>query len=219
MIQWLSELKTQRVLEVGAGIGNTAARMTSLGWEVTALEPDPVLFARLSKRLGAGARCERFLAHQPAAPYDAIVAESVLFQMKLTEAFAHARALLRPGGYLAFIEAVWTERIDGATSRQLHENTQRLFGIPVGSQEPMTWRDWRGHLMDSGFETVHAELLLRGSGGHPPTGNWPASILAVVRDPRLALWMARYRVRKRLAKVPQGIQESWIFLGRSLGRQ
>jgi SAM-dependent methyltransferase len=215
MLRWLAELKTRRVLEVGAGIGNTAARMAALGWDVTALEPDPVLFARLRKRLGASARCEGFLAHQPTAPYDAIVAESVLFQMKLAEAFAHARALLRPGGYLAFIEAVWSDRIDGATSRQLHENTQRLFGIPIGSHEPLTWRDWTGHLTSCGFETVHAELLPRGSVGHPPTDNWPASIVAVVRDPRLAFWMARYRVRKRFARVPRGLQHSWIFLGRS----
>jgi SAM-dependent methyltransferase len=219
MLRWLAELKTRRVLEVGAGIGNTSARMAALGWEVTALEPDPVLFTRLRKRLGTSARCERFLDHQSIEPYDAIVAESVLFQMKLAEAFAHARALLKPGGYLAFVEAVWTERIDVATSRELHENTRCLFGIPVGTQEPMTWQDWSDHLTGCGFETVHAELLPRGSAGHPPTHNWPASIVAVLRDPRLALWMARYRVRKRFAKVPQDIQESWVFLGRSLKRQ
>jgi SAM-dependent methyltransferase len=215
ILWWLSELDVRRVLEVGAGIGNTATRMASLGWDVTAIEPDPVLFTRLRSCLGAAARCEQFLDHRPAAPYDAVVAESVFFQMNLAEVFAHTRAVLRPGGYLAFVEAVWTEKVDAATSRQLHETTQRLFGIAVGSREPMTWRDWSRQLTQAGFETVHAQLLPRGSAGHPPTANWPTSIAAMIRDPRLALWTVRYRARKRVVRMPSDVQESRIFLGRS----
>jgi len=217
ILRWLAEQNVRRVLEVGAGIGNTAARMASLGWDVTAIEPDPVLFARLRKRLGGSARCEQFLGHRPAARYDAIVAESVFFQMNLTQVFAHARDLLKAGGYLAFVEAVWTEKVTAAISSELHDSTQRLFGIPVGSREPLTWRDWSELLSESGFETLRAELLPRGSAGHPPTANWPASIAAIVRDPRLALWMARYRQRKRFARMPAGVQESRIFLGRTCG--
>jgi hypothetical protein len=154
------------------------------------------------------------MGHGPAAPYDAIIAESVFFQMNLELVFAHAQALLRPGGYLAFVEAVWTERITAAKSSELHENTKRLFGIAVGSREPLTWQDWSKHLQDCGFETVYAELLPRGSAGHPPTVHWPASIFAIARDPRLVLWMALYRVRKRFARMPAGILESRLFLGR-----
>ena len=108
VLAWLSEQGVRRILEVGAGIGNTSARMASKGWDVTALEPDGILFAKLRKRLGAAARCEPFLSHRSAQPYDAIIAESVFFQMDLAHVFAHARALLKPGGYLAFVEAVWT---------------------------------------------------------------------------------------------------------------
>jgi SAM-dependent methyltransferase len=219
ILRWLTERNVQRVLEIGAGIGNTAARMASLGWDVTAIEPDPILFARLKERLGSPARCESFLGHQPSAPYDAIIAESVFFQMDLARAFAYAGTLLKPGGYLAFVEAVWTDRITPAMSRELHGNTQRLFGIPVGSREPLTWHDWARHLRDSGFDTVHAELLPRGSVGHPPTVDWASSIRAMVRDPRLVLWMARYRVRKRFARMPMEVQESRIFLGRSSERR
>jgi SAM-dependent methyltransferase len=218
VLRWLADRNVHRVLEIGAGIGNTAARMTSLGWDVTAIDPDPILFARLKERLGPSARCESFLRHGPTAPYDAIIAESVFFQMDLAQVFAHAGALLKPGGYLAFVEAVWTDRVTAEMSRELHENTQRLFGVPVGSREPLTWRDWSKHLRDSGFETVHAELLPRGSVGHPPTVNWPSSFRAMVRDPRLVLWMARYRLRKRLARMPAEVQESWIFLGKRFGK-
>jgi SAM-dependent methyltransferase len=214
ILGWLAESKVRRVLEVGAGIGNTAGRMASLGWDVTALEPDPVLFARLKRRLDGAALCEQFLTHHPTAPYDAVVAESVLFQMDIAEACAHASVLLRPGGYLALVDAVWTDGIDAATSRQLYETTQHLFGMPVGSREPLTWRDWSHQLALSGFETVHAELLLPGSTGHAPSANWPASIAAIVRAPRLALWSVRYRARLHLAIMPRRAQESWVFVGR-----
>jgi len=210
----LSACGVRRVLEIGAGIGNTTARMIARGWEVTALEPDPVLYERLRRRAPAVARCEPFLRHAPATRYEAIVAESVLFQMDLPEAFNHAAALLEPGGYLAFIEAVWTERITAALSRALHENTRQLFGIAVGTREPLTWDDWLRCLRHAGFSAIHSELLTRGSAGHPPTRNRAATLLAVVRDPRLLIWMARFRSRKRSAKMPSGIQESRLFLGR-----
>lgn len=214
MLDWLAERNVRRVLEVGAGIGITAARMASRGWDVTALEPDPVMFARLKRRLGNAAICERFLTHRPTVPYDAVVAESVFFQMDIAQVCKHARALLRPGGTLAFVEAIWTEKIDAATSERLHEMTQHLFGMAAGSREPITWRDWSHQLTLSGFETVHAELLSPGSAGHAPTANWPASIAAMIRDPRLALWSARYRARQRLATMPKA-QESWVYVGRS----
>ncbi|HUI63019.1 MAG TPA: hypothetical protein VLX90_22515, partial [Steroidobacteraceae bacterium] len=37
ILQWLSERGVHRVLEVGAGIGNTAMRMADRGWDVVAL--------------------------------------------------------------------------------------------------------------------------------------------------------------------------------------
>ena len=215
MLRWLSERGVRRILEVGAGIGNTSARMVALGWEVTSIEPDPVLFTTLCRQSGVSARCEPFLQHVATVPYDAIVAESVLFQLDLVQTFTRARTLLKPGGYLAFNEAVWAEKISAAQSHELHTTTARLFGIPVGSREPLTWRDWSDTLHSTGFETLHAELLPRGSAGHPPTANRTSSLMAVIRDPRLAMWMARYRMRKRSAPMPPGAQESWLYLGRS----
>ncbi len=215
ILQWLGEQHVRRVLEVGAGIGNTASRMVALGWDVTALEPDPILFTALQKRLGARARGETFLGHRPTQLYDAIVAESAFFQMDLALTFAHARALLEPGGHLAFVEAVWTDKATAATSRELHAKTLRLFGIAVGSYEPSTARDWCDHLRNAGFDVVQKERLPRGSAGSPPTPAWRASIPAMCRDPRLMLWMARFRLRKRLSRMPVGVQESWIFLART----
>lgn len=215
ILQLLRERGVRQVLEIGAGIGNTAVRMLDLGWDVTALEPDPVLFETLRKRLGGSARCESFLVHEAVVPYDAIVAESVFCMLDLPRTFAHARALLKPGGYLASVDAVWTDGVSAAQSKAWHEQTLRLFGIPVASRERLTWADWLRYLHDCGFETQCAERLPRGSAGHPPTASPGATIAAVLRDPRLMLWMVRYRARKRIARMPGGVLESWIFCGRS----
>src|SRR6516164_9223945 len=172
ILGWLSERRVRRVLEVGAGIGNTATRMAALGWDVTALEPDPILFEKLHGRLGAQARCEAFLEHRPAQPYDAIVAESVFFQMDPPQVFSHSCDLLKPGGYLAFVEAVWTAATTSAMSREWQERTYRLFGIAVGSREPLTADDWLRSLQGAGFEIEQTERLPRGSAGHPSTSDW-----------------------------------------------
>jgi SAM-dependent methyltransferase len=215
VLGWLADKKVHRVLEVGAGIGNTAVRMVDLGWDVTALEPDPVMFEKLRWRVGSRARCEAVLSHDSSEPYDAIIGESVFFQMDLPQVFTHAKALLKPGGYLACIEAVWTDSVTADISRALHENTEHMFGIAVGSREPLTSRDWSRLLHDAGFEMMEAERLQRGSAGHPPSSDWRASLGAMARDPRLLFWGAHFRLRKRAVTMPSGALESWLFLARS----
>jgi hypothetical protein len=190
--------------------------MAGLGWDVTALEPDPVLFGRLQKKLGTAARCEPLLAHRPTVQYDAVVAESVLFQLPLPQVLAHVRAVLRPGGSLAFSEAVWKPEVTATMSERWHDDTKRLFGIPVASREPRNWQDWLALLREAEFETVHEELLPAGSAGHPPTADRAKALGAALRNPRLLLWQARYRVRKRALRMPAGVLESWLFIGTTL---
>ena len=213
LLELLSARGTQRVLEVGAGVGNTSARMIARGWDVTALEPQPELFGILAARVGAAACRTAFLEHASTTAYDAIVAESVLFQLDLPRSFAHARALLRPGGCLALVDAVWRAGVSPDESRAWHERTQELFGIAVASRAPHTWADWVQQLQAAGFHTEHAERLRPGAAGHPPTRSWRRTLGAVARDPRLALWAAAYRLRKRRLHMPGGLLESWLYLG------
>jgi len=207
----------RRVLEAGAGIGNTAMRMAALGWDVTALEPDPVLFQTLEARLGSGARCESLLSHNAQQPYDALIAESVFCVLDLAAALAHAGTLLKPGGYLALVDAVWTDKVTAAESSYWHDRTQHLFGIPVGSRERLTRQDWCTQLQAAGFVSEHTLALPPGSAGTPPSGDWRASLRAMIRDPRLLLWMTRYRMRMRGARPPAGSLESLIFIARWSG--
>jgi protein-L-isoaspartate O-methyltransferase len=218
LVDWLCEARVGRVLEVGAGIGNTARRLAARGFAVTALEPDPALYATLRRLPGIDARCESLLQHAAQQPYDAIIAESVLFQMQLPQVLAHAHALLRAGGYLGFIEAVWIAGITAAQSAALYEDTLRLFGLPVGSREPLTWADWDAQLRSAGFETVHAQKLAHAAAGTAPSLSFWRALTGLVRNPALWLWRARYRARQRTIDMPSGIQEAWVYLGRKVDK-
>jgi len=214
MLDVLNRIGVRRVLEVGAGIGNTAAKIAALGCDVTALEPDPILYGKLRARLGDRARNETFLQHAPRARYDALVAESTFFQMDLDQAFRRAAELLEPGGHLALIEAVWTEKVTAERSLELHERTKRLFGIPVASSAPWTWKDWTERLTKAGFSTAYQELLPKGSAGYPPSGLRSQYLSALARDPRLVFWTLRFRIAKRFAAMPPGSLESRLYIGR-----
>jgi SAM-dependent methyltransferase len=217
ILRLLSANGARRVLEVGAGIGNTALRMLARGWEVTALEPDAVLFSTLQSRLGARARCEAFLAHATSQGYDAIVAESVFCMLDLDCVFFHARQLLRPGGYLAFVDAVWSDTVSSADSRAWHDNTLRLFGLPVGSRERLTWQDWCGRARAAGFRTLYNVQLPRGAAGAAPTPGRRTGLGGLLRKPALLACDARYRLRKRRARIPAEALESWIYFGQRDG--
>jgi SAM-dependent methyltransferase len=214
ILSWLEERRVRNVLEIGAGIGNTAARMTALGWKVTAIEPDPVLFERLCERSGVLARNESFLEHDPSGRYDAIIAESVFFMMDLEQSFRHAKALLEPGGHLAFVDALWTNRVSNEQTHRIYEETKSTFGIPVASAEPLTVDDWSQRLTKSGFEIVRAELLPSGAAARPPTRNRKSSAIALLKDPRLVFWMIRFWLMRRKVRIPGNALESWLFLAR-----
>jgi len=212
IVRWLGEQQVQRVLEVGAGIGNTATRMRTMGWDVVAIEPDPILFRQLEARMGPRARSEPFLQHVTTRAYDAIIAESVFFMLDLPTALRHAGSLLKPGGCLALVDAVWSDRISAAQSERLHDLTASLFGIPVASRQPMTHRDWLGHLSDAGFAALHAERLPPGSTGQPPSRSERSTMATLIRSPDLLPWMLRFRWRMRRTRLPAGALESWLFL-------
>ena len=218
LISWLDAESPQRVLEVGAGMGNTASRLARRGWAVTALEPDPVLFDLLDRRgQKEGFRAQRcfFKDYAPDHRVDAIIAESVLFMTDLKNTFEHARALLRPGGVLAFVEAVWVDEVSGEQALEIHEASLRTFGIPVASSEARTFAAWEKLLCDVGFDTVHAKRVAPSA---PRSWRRQKSLQifkGLSQNPAALLGVLRYAWKKRDFEIPPGSLESWLYLGRS----
>jgi SAM-dependent methyltransferase len=92
----------RRVLDVGCGAGNTAARLVQLGYEVDCISPNPTLNQVVRERLGdqVGLFEGRFEDFQTQARYDLILfSESLLF-IHLRPGLERARELLAPGGHV-----------------------------------------------------------------------------------------------------------------------
>jgi SAM-dependent methyltransferase len=160
LLDELQKANPRRVLEIGAGSGATTERMMKRGWQVTPIEPSRVLRRVLEKRLGISVHPEEFESFdEGAGGFDAAIAESVFYCLDHAAAFAKVHRLLRPGGLLAFIDMVWTDRGDPALAASIHDRSTRTFGIPTASREWLTWPKWKQCLEEAGFAEVVARRL------------------------------------------------------------
>lgn len=111
LIRRSSGKATGTLLDIGAGTGAFAAHMKGLGWDVTALEPDPEtrLKARMLHQLELKDTSSLFSL--PAEQYDVITLWHVLEHVHDLQGYlARITALLRPGGLLVIAVPNYTSR-------------------------------------------------------------------------------------------------------------
>jgi SAM-dependent methyltransferase len=103
--------EVRRVLDLAAGTGKLTASLLDLGLEVTAVEPDAEMLARLSGRHPAAralsGKAERIPL--PDASVDAVVVGQAFHWFDRAAALADIARVLRPGGALA---AFWNKEDD-----------------------------------------------------------------------------------------------------------
>jgi SAM-dependent methyltransferase len=124
------------VCEVGAGRGALAAALVVAGYEVTALEPDPVGAAAARSR-GVRVAEEGLLEHR-GGPYDVVLFTRSLHHIEpLGGAVDRALDLLRPGGRLV-LEEFARDRADRLAAGFLYDTFALLYaaGLLVDDDEP-----------------------------------------------------------------------------------
>jgi 2-polyprenyl-3-methyl-5-hydroxy-6-metoxy-1,4-benzoquinol methylase len=91
-----------RLLDVGSGLGVFPARMKEVGWDCTALDPDPRAVAWARDHIGVAAVQADFLADDPPpGPFDLVTLNKVLEHVADPVAMlGRARGLLGSGGAL-----------------------------------------------------------------------------------------------------------------------
>lgn len=95
-----------RVLDVGCGAGEFAARLAARVEHVDAVDKSPVMIEAARQRTPPNVTCtlaDVMQSDLPADQYDAIVSNTALHHVPLDEALRHLAPALRPGGVLAAV--------------------------------------------------------------------------------------------------------------------
>lgn len=101
LLQTLTHNRKGKLLDIGAGTGFFSGNMLQAGWEVTALEPDPMARQTAFELFGLSAETPDKLFSLPDGSYDVITMWHVLEHVhRLHEYLEKCRKLLKPGGYL-----------------------------------------------------------------------------------------------------------------------
>ena len=102
------------VLDVGCGTGHVAMLLTEEGYEVVGLDASPAMVERAKRTAAAMDRPPRFEVADAVDPgqrhndVDAITCRYLLWTLREpTRALTAWRRLLRPGGRLAAVDAIW----------------------------------------------------------------------------------------------------------------
>ncbi|UYV15091.1 class I SAM-dependent methyltransferase [Porphyrobacter sp. ULC335] len=91
-----------RVLELGCGGGQDAARIAARGFAVDATDATPAMVAKANERWGVGARVMAFEELDAEAAYDGVWAHASLLhcpRAALPDVLARIHRALRPGGW------------------------------------------------------------------------------------------------------------------------
>lgn len=104
------------VLDLGCGVGGQTRHLTDLtAGSIVAIDSHAPSIERLQAAVDRHGLSNRVTARvgdmarldQPAEHYDLIWSEGALYNIGIGNALRLCRRLLRPGGYLAFTDAVW----------------------------------------------------------------------------------------------------------------
>jgi SAM-dependent methyltransferase len=207
LVSRLAQRRVRRVLEIGAGIGSTTLRMLHRGFEVTCLEPNPVLGDVFARRTGMRAEPIPFEHFEGAeGSYDAILDESVFYAFDIPGAFGKVHRLLRREGMFAFSELLWTPAANEQVARYVHDQTRDVLGIPMMPRTLVTPERWSSALRGAGFSEIAALGEPIASGGDPlPRAR---TVLALLRRPWLVAPFLIFRELSRVAWAPPGWVQS-----------
>ena len=121
-----------RVLDVGCGAGQLAAKLATRSEHVDAVDRSLAMVEQARRAVPANVRCivaDVLDEPLPESAYDAIVSMSALHHMPLDEALRRLAAALRPGGVLAIVALPRTDLLREWPAELAAGIGHRLFGV------------------------------------------------------------------------------------------
>lgn len=126
------------IIDLGCGVGAQSLHLAELvpSASIVAVDLHPPSIERLRAeraRRGLGARVSAEVGDmacppQSCGPFDLVWSEGALYNIGLRNALCSCHALLRPGGYLAFTDAVWRRADPPASVRAAFEGDYPTMG-------------------------------------------------------------------------------------------
>lgn len=193
-----------RVLEVGSGNGELAARLAAAGHSVIALDLDEEATAT-ARALGVDAVHQDFLGYE-SAPFDVVLFTRSLHHIyPLSDVVAHARDLVEPGGLLVADEFA-RDRVDADTAAWHFDTCAVLADAGLLPAEPEgaggdPLRRWRDRF--TAFDHHHGD----GEHHHTTGADMVAALqpaFALTRLDERVPYHYRY-VADRLPATPEGM--------------
>lgn len=125
------------IIDLGCGVGGQTWHLAELtGGTITAIDSHAPSIERMRQTIAQRALAPRItacvgdMAAPPVTPggFDLVWSEGALYSIGLAPALAVCHALLRPGGYLAFTDAVWRSDAPPAEVRASFEADYPTMG-------------------------------------------------------------------------------------------
>ncbi|MBE0584106.1 MAG: methyltransferase domain-containing protein [Desulfofustis sp.] len=110
--------ESPEILDLGCGVGGQTLQLTELtSGSIVAIDKHAPSIRRLQETVAERGLSQRVTAlegdmarlGQPLGSFDLIWSEGALYSIGLRNALHVCRGLLRPGGYLAFTDAIWRQ--------------------------------------------------------------------------------------------------------------
>jgi SAM-dependent methyltransferase len=218
-VEWMLGSGVRAVADLGAGTGKFTAALVHRGLEVTAVEPDGVMRAKLSERLPSVTALAGTAEHIPLpdASVDLVTAAQAWHWVDESVALPEAARVLRPGGALALIwnirdeSTAWVKELSGIIQHSEAERALR-HGFEIGGTFGQTERfevGWSRELDADGLvELVASRSYIITAAAEERERIFAAVRRLVATHPQLAgrasfeLPYRTYAFRARLAETP-----------------
>jgi SAM-dependent methyltransferase len=222
LMQRLQVQAQDRVLEIGGGVGATAALITQqTRAPVTLLDRSWAMLCAAPqhgvRRLQADANCSLPFADNT---FEVVYAESVVAILAAEDVIAEIARVLRPGGRLALNERIWRAGVTSEQANRINTASHRAYGIPAATMYPFDRDGWLQSIDRAGLsnaQSTRVDDLLPLRRTRVPRGDRLKRAGRYLRRPDALIHSLRFKYHTRQLAQEFRLLECYLFTAQKPG--